>query len=77
MKRQSALPWDKIQTFIDWASEPTLDGENRRAVLKHGTPEMKMAMLRDQLGVEFEDLEAMHAGLEQIIHKGSIPWWWW
>ncbi|HLB63850.1 MAG TPA: hypothetical protein VJJ46_03350 [Anaerolineales bacterium] len=77
MKRQAALPWDKVQSLIDWASDPTDAGESRRAVLKHGTPEMKMEILREQLGVEFADLEAMHAELEKIIYKGSIPWWWW
>jgi hypothetical protein len=76
MKGQETLPWEKIQSLIDWASDPSL-GPGRRAVLEHGTPEMKMAILREQLGVSFDDLEAMHAELEKIIYKGSIPWWWW
>ncbi len=76
MRGFPALPWEKIQALIDWASDPT-EGASRRGVLKHGTPEMKMTVLREQLGVSFEDLEAMHAELEKIIYKGSIPWWWW
>ncbi len=74
MKRQATVEWQKIQAVIDWASDPKL-GPERRAVMEHGTPEMKMAILHEA-GLSFDELEAMHSELEKVIYKGSIPWWW-
>lgn len=75
MKGRSDLRWDKIQKLIDLASDST-DGMEIRGTLKHGTPEMKLALLK-KAGFEFSELEAMHNELEKVIYKGSIPWWWW
>jgi len=73
MKRQAALPWDKVQSLIDWASDPTDAGESRRAVLKHGTPEMKMEILREQLGVEFADSKRCTPSSRRSSTKARSP----
>jgi hypothetical protein len=75
MKGRSEIKWDKIQKVIDMASG-TDEGMETRGILQHGTPEMKLALLK-KAGIEFSDLEAMHKELEKVIYKGSIPWWWW
>jgi hypothetical protein len=75
MKRRSEIQWDKVQKLINMASEGAR-ADDVRATLRHGTPEMKLALLKEA-GLEFSDLEAMHNELEKVIYKGSIPWWWW
>ncbi len=72
MTMGSAESWQKLAKLIDDAAQD----ETLRRDLQYGTPARKLQILEER-GVTWPEGVEMQQGLEKVIYKGSVPWWWW
>jgi hypothetical protein len=70
------INWEKIANLIEAATGDEEDKVFFRKKLQYGTPEEKMRVLAEY-GFDFEELVRIHAELEKVFYKGSLPWWFW
>ncbi len=52
------------------------DPEARR-IMQTGTREERLALLQERLGVTQQDLERMHAELQEATGNSELDWWAW
>ena len=68
--------WERFTELIAAATGDEDDQVMFRKKLQYGTPEEKMRVLTE-FGFTFEELVHIHAELEKVFYKGSLPWWFW
>lgn len=71
------IDWNKFAALIEASTGDEEDQVMLRKTLQYGTPEEKRRILDESFGLNFQDLVKIHAELEKIFYKGSLPWWFW